>query len=455
MAFLRETESFGSSITRMWRILGVLFAIVLADPNRARAGNSEDVVAGSDVALTGGAVVANVHTGGAMWFNPAGVARLDARSVDLTGAVLSYNLVNAPGALSIESGEQSLGEFSAVQAIPRALTFVAAPRPQLRWGVGLFFSRSVSRFLQDQVVTDDGAAEPSEFFASRDVAKSLYHLSSALAWKKSERFLLGGGLDIVIATTRQTELVSGAYAGGAGGTFNRSFNQALNGGGLQLKAGFQWAPIRQLRVGWMAATPSYMVYVDEETTDTQQLSPPSGAPVFDGNQVDDLSGTWAGVERGLTRLGIAYLERFGWIELDLIVGFPLQEDRFGIDLRTTADVRIGGVFRVTDRLKVGLGFFTDFSPESNPDELGDSKINYYGATAGIDFANRETPPSLGDDGFYLAFAVAFRYAHGKGQLGGALFPTSFPDPPTQPGQLNGVDVTVNEFGINLAVKAAF
>ncbi|MEJ2583277.1 MAG: hypothetical protein P8127_16865 [Acidobacteriota bacterium] len=69
--------------------------------NRAGAGNSEEVVAGSDVALTGGAVVANVSTGGAMWFNPAGVARLDTRSVDLTGAVLSYNVVSAPGALSI------------------------------------------------------------------------------------------------------------------------------------------------------------------------------------------------------------------------------------------------------------------------------------------------------------------------------------------------------------------
>ena len=112
----------------------------------AEAQNSEDVIAGSDVALTGGAVVANVHTGGAMWFNPAGVARLDSRSVDLTGAVLSYSIVSAPGTLSLETGEQSAGEFSAIQAIPRALTFVASPRPDLRWGIGFFFSRVLDRF---------------------------------------------------------------------------------------------------------------------------------------------------------------------------------------------------------------------------------------------------------------------------------------------------------------------
>ena len=79
-------------------------------PSVAFAGNDDDVVAGSDVALTGGAVVANVSTGGAMWFNPAGVARLDSRSVGLTGAVLSYAVANAPGILSLSSGEQSNGD---------------------------------------------------------------------------------------------------------------------------------------------------------------------------------------------------------------------------------------------------------------------------------------------------------------------------------------------------------
>jgi hypothetical protein len=96
----------------MLRASGVLVTAVLLTSGVAKAGNSEDVVAGNDVALTGGAVVANVHTGGAMWFNPAGVARLDSRSVDLTGAVLSYSIVSAPGTLSIESGEQSEGSYS-------------------------------------------------------------------------------------------------------------------------------------------------------------------------------------------------------------------------------------------------------------------------------------------------------------------------------------------------------
>jgi hypothetical protein len=445
----------------MLRASGVLAIALLVAPGLARAGNSDDVVAGSDVALTGGAVVANVHTGGAMWFNPAGVARLDARSVDLTGAVLSYNIISAPGVLSLETGEQSEGDFSALQAIPRALTFVASPRPALRWGIGFFFSRSLSRFLQDSVSTESGSLEPSEFYASADETKSLYHLSSALAWKKSDKFLLGGGFDIVVATQRLTEIISGAYGvsadgvSGAGGTFNRSLNKAISGGGMQMKLGVQWAPIPEVRIGWMAATPSYLVYLNNETTATEQLSPPEGDgdPRFNGTQIDDLSGTWSGVERGLTRLGAAYLGKWGWIEADLIVGFPLKTPTLDIDWSTTTDVRLGAIIRVTEKLKLGAGFSTDFSPENTPSSFGDTKINFYGLTLGFDFANRDKPPERGEDGFYLAFAVAFKYSYGSGKIAGLLFPTNLPD--SQPGQLNPVDITMNEFGINLAVKAAF
>ncbi len=439
----------------MLRSVGLVIFAVLIAPGLARAQNSQDVVAGADVALTGGAVVANVHTGGAMWFNPAGVARLDSRSVDLTGAVLSYSIASAPGSLSIESGEQSEGSYSAIQAIPRALTFVAAPRPALRWGFGFFFSRSLNRFVQDQVATADGAAEPSEFFASADESKSLYHLSGTLAWKKSEKFLLGGGLDIVIASRKLTEIVTGAYAMGAGGTFNTAFNQSVAGGGLQMKVGVQWAPIKQLRIGWMAATPSYLVYLDNETTATRSLSPPGGPPQFQGTQVDDLSAGWAGVETGLTRLGAAFLGKWGWVEADMVLSFPLNSPALGIDWKTTANARVGGVFRLTERFKLGAGFFTDFSAEHAPSAFSESQIDFYGFTLGIDFANRPEPPKNEGDGSYLAFAVALRYAHGSGKIAGLRFPSTFPNPASAPGQLNVVAVTINDFGINLALKAAF
>ncbi|MBW2225350.1 MAG: hypothetical protein JRF54_14285 [Deltaproteobacteria bacterium] len=217
--------------------------------------------------------------------------------------------------------------------------------------MGFFFSRSFDRFVQDTVATAAGATDPSEFFASADEAKSVYHVSGTVAWKKSEKFLLGGGLDIVIASKKATEIVTGAYALGAAGTFNRSLNQSVAGGGLQMKLGLQWAPIKQVRIGWMVATPSYLVYLDNETTATQSLSPPNGAPQFQGTQIDELSGSWAGVEVGVTRLGAAYLGKWGWVEADLVLSFPLNTPALDIDRTTTANARIGGIFRLTERVK--------------------------------------------------------------------------------------------------------
>ncbi len=321
--------------------------------------------------------------------------------------------------------------------------------------MGFFYSSVDDGFVQDSVSTAAGSTEPSEFYASVDERKLLYHLSSAVAWKKSERFLLGGGLDLVIASRRLTEIVTGAYDSGTGGTFDRSFSQSISGGGLQMKAGLQFAPIKELRIGWMVATPSYLAFVKNEITTTEILSPPIGSPQFSGSQVDDLSGSWAGVEPGLTRLGAAYLGSWGWIECDLVLRFPLQTPELGIDWKTTANVRIGGIFQLTDRLKLGAGFFTDFSPEAEPSAFAESKVNFYGFTLGVDFANRAKPPARGEDGFYIAFAVAFRYAHGSGSVVGATFPSAFPTPPIQPGVLDTVGIKVNEFGINLAVKAAF
>jgi len=439
----------------MLRASGALAIALLVIPGVAAAGNNDQVVAGTDVALTGGAVVANVHTGGALWYNPAGVARLDGHSLTLSGALIELSIMHAPGALSIESGEQSAGNYDSLHVVPRAFAYVAAPRPNLRWGVGLFFSRSESRFMDDSVSTPSGSPEPSEFFVSVNQRVFVYHLSSTVAWKKSKKLLLGGGFDIVMASRRASELLSGSYAQGQGGALSLDSSQSISGGGLQIKAGLQWAPIEAVRIGWMVAMPSYLAFLVEKRTTTQTLAPPSGAPQFSGSQVDQVSASWAAVEPGLTRAGVAYLGSWGWVEADLVVQFPIKTPELDIELNATANAQIGGIFNVKDHLKLGCGFFTDFSPAPTPNRLGERDVNFYGFTVGADFINREQPDETPKDGFYLALAIAFRYAHGSGTMAGVMFPSAYPDPPAQPAEVDLIDVKLDEFGVNLAFKAAF
>ncbi|MGB5220998.1 MAG: outer membrane protein transport protein [Polyangiales bacterium] len=439
----------------MRRACGVMAVVLAVIPGVAAAENTNQVVAGTDVALTGGAVVANVQTGGALWYNPAGVARLDARSVTLSGALLDYRAIRAPGALSIESGEQSAGDYSSIHVVPRALVFVLSPKPKLRWGIGFFFSRSLSDFVQDSVSTDANASEPAEFLASSNRRELVYHLSSAIAWKKSKKLLVGGGLDLVFASQRMNESIAGSYGQGQGGALSSNLSETISGAGLQMKAGIQWAPIEALRIGWMVATPSYLTFLSQKNTTTQTLAPPAGAPEFTSSQTDQLNGAWAGVEAGLTRFGLAYLGSWGWIEGDLVLSFPLHSAELDIDWRTTADVHLGAVLKVTSKLDLGCGFFTNFSPQPTPSRFAETQVNLYGLTVGADFANRAEPIKTTDDGFYLALAVAFRYAHGSGTLAGVTFPSAYPSAGTQPAAVNLVEVKVNELSVNLAFKAAF
>lgn len=432
--------------------LGILTALLaLSGPRGALAGNNDDVVAGTDAALTGGAVVANVHTGAAMWFNPAGVAQLDNRSLGLTGAMYSVRILNAPGLLTLETGEQSEGRHVATSVIPRALTFIGAPWEDVRVGFGLFNSQVDDLYLQDTVASE-GASPSSEWFSATSNRFSVYHVSLSAGWRVSDELRIGGAFDIVIASQTSSRSLGGSYDLGAAGAFDESFISSTSAGGMQLKAGVQWEAHPHVNLGLSVATPSYMVYRYQDSTASSILAPPAGPSTFTGGQIDEFTGTWAGIEPGNLRVGAAFLFDLGWIEADLVYYFPLSAREFGLELEGVANLKIGAMLDVMPRLTLGLGFFTDRSQKPAPTQFGDSTIDFYGLNVGFDFANRAEAPAQGEEGFYLAFAVAFRYAHGKGQMVGVYIPATF-----QPTGVTAtaVDLTADELGINVAMKFNF
>ncbi len=440
-----------TAVRRAASIVLLVGLLPLVGAGRARAGNNDDVAAGTDAALTGGAVVANVHTGAAMWFNPAGIAHLENRSLGLTGAMYSVRVLNAPGALTLETGEQSEGRHVASTVIPRALTFIAAPWEDVRVGFGLFNSQVDETYLQDTVASE-GAGPSSEWYSTTSSRLSVYHISFSAGWRASESLRIGGALDLVIASRQETRSVSGSYDLGAGGADERISTGAVSASGMQLKAGVQWDAHENITLGLSIASPSYMVYRFEDSTSSSLTSPPTGPPSFEGAQTDELTGTWAGIEPGNLRAGAAFLFDGGWIETDLVYYFPLSSPEFGVDLDGIVNLKVGGMFKMTPKLTLGLGFFSDRSQNALPASFGDSRIDFYGLNVGVDFANRAAAPGPDEEGFYIAFAVALRYAHGSGELAGLMIPATFqPGGPTT----NIVDLTVDEVGVNLAVKFNF
>jgi hypothetical protein len=442
----------GRLVRHAWRLVAIGLALI---PTRAAAGNEEVVVAGTDVAVSGGAVVAQASGGAALWYNPAGVASRDERSVGFTGALISYRIARAPGVLSLGTGERSNGKFSSVDAIPRAATVVGAPRPNLRFAVGLFYTQTFDRALQDAVSGPSGAAEPTRLYASNLRRDSIYHAAAAVAWRRGPGFRLGGGVDAVVFTSRRSESIVGSYMEDAGGSLSRSNNQSFFGAGLQLKLGLQWRPSQHLRVGWMASTPSVLFFLDERSTRSRLVAPAAGNPATELSQVDRLRPTFRGVEPALSRAGVAYEDDWGWVEVDTVVRFPLRTRVLDVNRRLTTNVHVGGMYQVRPRVKVGAGLFTDFSPNRDLDAFGDEVTDYYGASLGADVSNRGKLPLIQGRRVFFTVAFAARYAYGIGEIVGLRLPTELgtsPDPVALP---TPVALRVHDLGLNLAFKAEF
>jgi len=446
------------------RLLSLTMMLV---SSRAAAGNSDEVNAGVDVTLTGGAVVANVSTGASLWYNPAGLARYDAASFEITGITFKVSSVKAPGLLTLETGEQSSDRRIDISVIPEAITFTI-PLEKLRFGIGLFNSSIRRELIQEEAIHPGNPAAmpptpPASWNAGANSRVDNFHLSVGIANpfdKRKQKALVGGAFDIVVSTARIDRLISGFYAGGAEGALSRTDLSNTTGLGLQVKGGVQWMPIPELRLGFSLSTPSYLFMIAERLTANELEVPPGASPVDPmgtNTRVRKISGGWVGAEPGTMRLGIAYVGNWGWIEGDLVVDFRLRSSRFLFNQRTVPNGRIGVVINVHKFIKLGLGAFTDFSQTEQLLLVGDRQIDFFGGNFGILFTNKDTKngspeTSADDDKTLIAVAIGVRYSHGRGDLLGLLLPP-FYDPDAI--QTRPVDTKINDADINFGVKVFF
>lgn len=468
---------------RAWvtALLGVLLA-----PSTALAGNSDEVNAGLDVTLTGGAVVATVYTGAALWYNPAGLARIEKPSLELTGVTINMQVIKNPGLLTIDTMPQSKSEGAGfnVSIIPQAITFsLKLKNPNLKLGIGLFNSSIRQEFITEKATAPEGAPLDSaeiEAYAGRNSRLNFFHISSGLAGhfgkNRKQKVLFGGAFDLVIATSRVDDSYTILYDKGAAGQINSSQVQTQTGFGFQPKAGIQWVPIQQLRIGFSVAAPTYVFAALERFSNALSQAPPAGTIPDDPELQQSATGSedrggravWWAVEPGNLRFGLAYVGNWGWIEADLIYYFRLREEELGLDLRGFLNGRLGSAFRVSKNVKLGLGAFTDFSQVDRLDRLplATRKIDFFGVHLGILYSTREVHPDRQtgeeEEGIGVSIAVGIRYSHGRGETLGLLVPPQY-DPPAvtncgNPGVPDGclrVATKVNEIGINLGAKVAF
>lgn len=466
---------------RFWAAL--LFATLLA-PATAWAGNSDEVNAGLDVTLTGGAIVATTYTGAALWYNPAGLARIDKPSLELTGMTINMQIVKNPGLLTIGDPPQATSEGAGfnVSIIPQAITFsLKLKNENVKLGIGLFNSSIRREFITEQAVSPAGSSPEVEAYAGRNSRLDFFHISAGFAGmfakNRKQHVLFGGAFDLVIASSRADDSYTIFYDKGEAGQMNASTVETLTGFGFQPKAGLQWVPIPEIRIGLSVAAPTYVFAALRRFSNAYSQAPPAGTPfdpddpnrqLAEGGEGRGGAGTWWAVEPGNLRFGVAYVGRWGWVEADLVYYFRLREQELGLDLRGFVNGRLGSAFRVSKHVKLGLGAFTDFSQVDNLARLpvATRKIDFFGVHLGFLYSTREVHPdrqtAADDERLGISIAVGIRYSHGRGETLGVLVPDQY-DPsqiancsdPNMPSNCNAVATKVNEIGINLGAKVAF
>lgn len=456
------------------RVWALTWVGLMASPATALAGNTDEVNAGLDVTLTGGAVVANVYTGASLWYNPAGLVRIDKPSIELTGVTLDIQVIKHPGLLTIDSTPQGQSEGSGLNfsVIPQALTFtVRLKKENMKLGVGLFNSSIRREFITEQAASPPGTSPAVNAFAGRNSRLDFFHISTGVAGrfgdKRKQKVLFGGAFDLVVASSRVDDSYTLFYDDGTAGQISTGEVGTQTGFGFQPKLGLQWVPVPKVRIGFSVAAPTYVFAVLERFSGAYNQAPPAGTVDDPANPDRQLArgtegrggrGVWWAVEPGNLRFGVAYVTDWGWLEGDIVYNFRMREEEIGIDLRGFLNGRIGSAFRASKNVKLGLGLFTDRSQVDRLSRLplATQKIDFYGIHLGVLYSTEEVHPDKQtapeEDGVGISIAVGVRYAHGRGDTLGLLIPPQY-----NPGAVQQVPIAtkINQISINLGAKVAF
>ena len=452
---MSKRGSLGAA-TRLAVALGLLG---LLGPRRAWAGNQEAVFLSNQAALSGGAVVAWVDDGGAAWYNPAGLAEIEGTSVDLSASAFVLRYYHLPDAARTRLGGQTHDEdasFTEVVSVPSALTVVRKLSDDVAGALAVFVPH------QEDLLVKGGFSQRADpgyqwsFAASRRVAR--YYAGPALGVRLAPSMRLG----LSLFGTYESRVTSRAFGSSLDEPSSPQVTKAIVTLDQRLESklfgtswvlGWRWDPHVDWSLGVALRGPllhatGWSELAIEDSFSRLHASEPAqvGAHFL---HLDTEPDAFDVMEPGRIVVGVARRVGPGRVELE---GEWQSAASGGGRLRdATWNMRLGGSFVASERFTLGGGLFTDRSPEPEPTDLGETRIDFYGSSFGVQY---RTPHEVsGEDGepagLVFSTTVALRYALGIGQIGSLTFdPLQAPAPDT-------ADVTIHELSLHIGSALDF
>ncbi|MBZ0118781.1 MAG: outer membrane protein transport protein, partial [Sandaracinaceae bacterium] len=408
-------------------------SLVLLAPPLARAGNDDGILIGNDGAMCGGAVSAVVHDGTATWYNPAGLASIDRNAVDVSASAFQVRAASEPGLISSTTGEENDGGYLELVSIPSAVTIARRIDSRVALALGLF-APQVSQHTTRTRLDAFAGANVARWTLTSAENRVTYHAGGGIGFRISDQLRIGVSFFAVYRELYDAFQTAGRFDLG-----NDSTRLLARGGitqvrslGAEIGAGVQWEPHPGVIIALTARTPGLELITQVRTTsvtidatisdrvpDDVSFLPTDGEAIAPG---------FAVLTPARFNLALGWRFSRGWITGELDVQHPLT---FGdvVDRRLVWNVRVGARYDLDDRVGLGAGLFTDQSAAAPIAELGQTHVDFYGLTLGLEY---RTPHRLGEgegaQTLVFSTTVSLRYAYGVGQVGGLRFD---PDAGTQ------------------------
>lgn len=367
--------------------LAFLASVLLA--RGAHGGNLDAFYLSGEAALQAGAIAADAEGGGAIWYNPAGLA-------DLTGSRLDVGV----NGYAIRFGGQADLEPAVpgteitrltridLNVVPTALGLTRRFGP-VGVGIGAFVPSQSASVLRTHFVTPkDDAGSQIDFAFDSSSRLQNYHLGAAFGFRPSPRLALGGAFFVTYQTRVEGTNVSLLSLDGDTGTAS-SAHSAIDAVqlGAEFVAALRWDVAKTWRIGAVARLPTLRLGEVAQRVETWHASG-DGAPTVVHNEYVQSLDIGTSIISPLRIHGALSHDFRGEVRaaVEGSLLLPFLDPRLSVALRPTYNLRVGARKRLGPRFALGGGVFTDLSPNAAPVDFQETQLNFFGTTVAVDLA---------------------------------------------------------------------
>lgn len=426
-------------VARRLALAGIVGALGSAE---ARASNPGLTPLGGEAAMSG-AVTAMGRDTGMAFYNPAGLGANRRGQFDMSSTMAVLRFRTIPDAFQVElpGGKSSSAELTSLQplVLSTSTVYTRYMGHGVTVGVGHFASNydyyDYTGVLQD---TTSRAGLNYNARVQVDGWSTRHHFGPTVGWQLLPRLRLGMSLFLTYEWRRD----EGRIWLQAGPSPER-IEQNFVAGDIDLKRstyaaeavfGLQWEFVRNWHLGLAVHTPRLAAYERARKQSlvtgaiTREDNSRASLFQFDGDPGAARHGRIAPLQLALG-LAYAFRRERGWVSVEGDYSPRLILPRNEVNLAHNFNVRVGARIRASESFHVGLGLFTDRTPERTITDFPQFNIDYYGGSGGLEFRR---PYKLGKNerarDIVFTTSAAVRYAWGTGASGAVRFDLASGDP---------------------------